>query len=116
LKPKQKLLTLLEALKTEYLLITEFLKEHNVNQPPKIRRWRLRGLIANTLNLTERHSIYLWIERLLAMNVLELNPTSSFNNGEYAPDNNTRYVLNIEAINTEIAKNRPTTPTRLTQF
>jgi len=58
-KSKDKLLKLLEALKIEYLLVAEFLKEHNSNQPIKIARWRLRGLIANALDLCERHSIYL---------------------------------------------------------
>jgi len=50
------------------------------------------------------------------MNVLQFNETSSFNNGKYVPDNNTKYYINIEAINTELSRNRPTTPTPLTSY
>ncbi len=116
MKSKQKLLKLLEALKLEYISIADFLKEHNSTQQVRLFRHQVQGVIGNALDLTGRHSISIWINRLLVMNVLRLNPDSSTVNGKYMPNSDTKYYLNLEAINAELAKNRQDTPTRLTQF
>lgn len=116
MKSKDKLLKLLQELQIEYYCLKDFLEERNSTQPALMFRHQIQGLIANALELTERHSVSLWINRLLAMNVIRLNPTSSKVKGKYMPNTNTKYILNIEAIEAEIAKNRPTTPTPLTSY
>lgn len=63
---------------------------------PFIKRYQLREMISGTLNITDRHTIGDWINRLLADGIISRNPTSSKSAKKrvYMPTDETKYKIN----------------------
>lgn len=90
-----------------------------------IIRLDLRRLIGGKLTIVDRHTVSGWINYLLAKHFIQLNPTSEtirvesnpyHKGGLYPkttmlmPNNETRYIINIEEIKCFLKEHSPPTP------
>lgn len=106
-----KLLKLLRALKLSYeheqpsVEAKEKLLNCTIKQ--KIYRVHVRRLICGELELSDRHSVTTWLDRLIDIGALAPNPTSEFQNDKFMPNANTKYFIEIDTINTLISKFNP---------
>jgi hypothetical protein len=64
---------------------------------PKINRQKLRLLIKKALGVTNRLTVYDWIDNILTRNYIDFNHTSQLSRKEklIMPTNDTRYFINI---------------------
>ncbi len=75
-------------------------------------RFRLRRIVSDAVNITDRHTITGWINLLLGKHYINPNPTSewqkvkeSYNTrSRFMPNNETRYFLNHKVIRYEILR------------
>lgn len=95
----EKIRRLVNALCNFYRSMKEYLEnspEWMQDLKPFIKRYQLKEVISGTLNITDRHTISGWINRLLANGIISRNPTSSKSAKKriYMPTDETRYKIN----------------------
>lgn len=118
MKTEDKLAKIIRALRLELTIRDNAYNEDKVPENEriyKINRQGLRWLIIGELNTSTRHTIYAFMELLLAKGLISPNPTSqlSANLKKIMPTNDTRYFLNkteiIDAFKINIAKTKSST-------
>ena len=118
MKTEDKLDKIIRALRLELTIRDNAYNEDKVPESERIyriNRQGLRWLIIGELNTSTRHTIYAFLELLLAKELISPNPTSqlSANLKKIMPTNDTRYFLNkaeiIEAFKINLAKTKSST-------
>lgn len=110
MKKAEKLLRIIQELNSVWTITASKLKDEEKDKV-FIKRFYLKQIIQDKLNIVDAHTVNGWVTRLLALGVISPNPTSqlSANKQVIKPSNDTRYFINHAEAKAQIQKLHPHT-------